>query len=105
MAISSSNAADERRKTLRLRPSGRIRDIVRDYSPGDVDKRDSETAWNMIQRSSLGRAVLIRCLISDDEWSFFTPFLTEKRSGGGRPPVRDGQLEFSVPPVSTRDGG
>jgi transposase len=29
--------------------------------------------------------------MSDEEWSFFAPFLTEKRSSGGRPP-RDHRL-------------
>ena len=31
--------------------------------------------------------MLIRGLMSDDEWSFFVPFLTENRSRGGRRPA------------------
>jgi transposase len=30
---------------------------------------------------------LIRGLLTDDEWGFFKPFLTENRSRGGRPPT------------------
>lgn len=30
---------------------------------------------------------MIRGLLSDDEWGFFVPFLTENRSRGGRPPA------------------
>jgi transposase len=40
----------------------------------------------MIQRCSLGRAALIRGLMSDVEWAFFAPFLIENRSHGGRLP-------------------
>jgi len=29
---------------------------------------------------------LARCLMSDEEWAVFSPFLTENRAQGGRPP-------------------
>jgi transposase len=41
----------------------------------------------VIQRCSLRRSALVRGLLTDAEWAFFAPFLTENRSRGGRRPV------------------
>ena len=54
---------------------------------GPVDKRDSQIALRVIQSCSLGRAAMVRGLMTDEEWAFFGPFLIENRSHGGRPPA------------------
>jgi hypothetical protein len=66
---------------------------------GDVDDQDSRIALGVIQCRFRREAILIRGLMTDEEWAFFEPFVICRGAHSGRRPrearSRRGILDLS----------